>query len=112
MGYALFLVLVFQTASATMIADTGKWDVEELSKRLHNPHIDLDCGACKAIVETIQYLVRQNTSEDEIAAFATLLCEQLQIETDNLVCIQGVQEFKVSRAVAAMIQFCSSYLFL
>ena len=79
-----------------MIAD--KWDVEELRKQLHDPtkeRIDLDCDACVVIVDVIQFLVRQNADEEEIAKAVTELCITLKIE-DNLVCTQIVQEFKVS----------------
>ena len=104
MGIKLLAVwLVFQTsalASALMIPH--KWDVEELSKQLHDPPskelIDIDCGACKVIVDTIQLLARQNASEDEIAKAVTELCILLKIE-DELVCFQGVQEFKVSMCI-------------
>ena len=78
-----------------MIAD--KWNVEELSKRLHDPskeRIDLDCDACVAVVDLIQFLIRQNASEEEMVHGVTIFCINLKIE-DNLVCTQVVREFKV-----------------
>ena len=101
MSHAGFIVnlvalwLVIQT-SAMMIAD--KLNVEELRKQLHDPtkeRIDLDCDACVLMVDVIQFLVRQNANEEEIAKAATELCIQLKIE-DKSVCTQGVQEFKVN----------------
>ena len=87
--------LVLQTSAMT-IAD--KWDVETLSKQLHDPSkelIDLECDACVVIVDTVQFLARRNASEDEIVTTITELCILLKLE-HNLICIQGVQEFKVS----------------
>ena len=81
-----------------MIAD--KWDVEKLSKQLHDPakeRIDLDCDACVVLVDTIQLLARGNASEDAIADVITELCITLNIE-DKLVCTQAVREFKVNPA--------------
>ena len=94
----LAIWLVFQTSAlAWVIPD--KWDVEELSKQLHDPSkelIDLNrCHACKSMVDEIRSLARQNASEDEIASLATKLCIKLKIE-DKSVCTQIVQEFKVS----------------
>ena len=93
----LAIWLVFQTSAlAWVIPD--KWDLEELSKQLHDPSkelIDLDCDTCKVIVDTIQFLARQNASEDEIVTVATELCILLKIE-DKSICTQIVQEFKVS----------------
>lgn len=103
MGIKLLAIwLVFQTsalASPMMIPD--KWDVEELSKQLHDPSkelIDIDCDACVIIVRTIQLLARQNASEDDIAKAATELCILLKIE-DKSICTQAVQEFKVSTCI-------------
>ena len=79
-----------------MIAD--KWDVEELNKQLHDPskeRIDLDCDACVITVELVQFLIKQNTSVEEIVHGVTEFCIYLKIE-DNLVCTQIVREFKVS----------------
>ena len=93
----LVLPRVLQT-SATPIVDRD-WDLEKLSKQLHDPskeRIDFDCDACILIVDTIQRLARENASEDEVATVATELCIKLQIERANFICRQGVQEFKVS----------------
>jgi len=81
-----------------MVSD--KWDVEKLSKQLHDPakeRIDLDCDACVVLVDAIQFLARENKSEDEIVDVATELCIKLGIE-DKLVCTQAVREFKVNPA--------------
>ena len=97
MGINLLAIWLVLQTSAMMIGD-GKRDVEELNKQLHDPSkelIDLDCDACVIIVDTIQLLARQNASEDEIATTVTKLCMLFKIE-DNLLCTQGVQEFKVS----------------
>ena len=83
-----------------MIPD--KWDVEELSKQLRDPskeRIDLDCDACKVIVDTIQFLARQDATEDVIATVATEFCIKFLYQYkhfDKSVCTQAVQEFKVS----------------
>ena len=87
--------LIFQT-SAMMIAD--KWDVEELSKQLHDPakeRIDLACDTCEVLVDAIQSLVRWNMSEDAIVSAITELCIVLKVK-DSLVCSGIVPEFKVS----------------
>lgn len=87
--------LILQT-SAVMIAD--KWDIEELSKKLHDPtkeRIDLACDACEVMVDAVQHLVRSNLSEDAIAAVLTKLCILFKVE-DSLVCTGIVPEFKVS----------------
>ena len=79
-----------------MIAD--KWDIEELSKRLHDPakeRIDLACDTCDVLVDAIQFLVRSNTSEDTIVSVLAKLCTVLKVE-DSLVCKGIVPEFKVS----------------
>ena len=79
-----------------MIAD--KWDVEELSKQLHDPakeRIDLACDTCKVMVEAIQYLASMNTPEDTIVSVLTELCILFKVE-DSLVCSGIVPEFKVS----------------
>lgn len=91
----LAIWLTLQT-SAIMIAD--KWDVEELSKQLHDPakeRIDLACDTCKVMVDVIQYLASRNTSEDTIVSVLTKLCVALKVE-DSLVCDGIVPEFKVS----------------
>lgn len=91
----LAIWLVLQT-SAMMISD--KWDAETLNKQLHDSskeRIDLDCDACKILVDMIQFLARLNSSEDEIAAALAKYCIDRKLE-DNLVCTQVVQEFKVS----------------
>ena len=81
--------------SALMIADN--WNMEKLSKQLHDPskeRIDLDCDACVVMVDLIQSLARQNASEAEMVHGVTKFCIDLKIE-DNLVCTQVVREFKV-----------------
>ena len=100
MGTKLLAIwLVFQTSAlAWVIPD--KWDVEELSKQLHDlskERIDLDCDACKVLVDTIQFLARQDATEDVIATVATEFCIKfLSKHFDKSVCTQAVQEFKVS----------------
>lgn len=95
----LALIWLAFLASARVITDKwDKWDVEKLNKLLHDPskeRIDLDCDACKIIVDAIQFLARLNASEDEVAAVATWLCINLNIEV-SYICQQGVHEFKVS----------------
>ena len=91
----LAIWLVFQT-SAMMTVD--KWDVEKLNDRLQDPSkdgIDLDCDACVILVDMVQFLARQNASEDEIVAAVTKYCIITKIE-DTLVCTQVVREFMVS----------------
>ena len=96
----LALIWLALLASAREITDKwDKWDVEKLNTLLHDPskeRIDLDCDACKIMVDAIQFLARLNASEDEVAAVATWLCINLNIEF-SYICQQGVQEFKVSR---------------
>ena len=97
-GTSLLTIWLVLQSSATAIMDRD-WDLEKLSKQLHDPskeRIDLDCDACILIVDTIQRLARENVSEDEVATVATELCIKLQIERANFICRQGVQEFKVS----------------
>ena len=94
----LALIWLAFPASARVIMDR-KWDVEKLNKQLHDPskeRIDLDCDACKIIVDAIQFLARLDASEDEVATVATWLCINLNIEV-SYICQQGVQEFKVRR---------------
>ena len=52
---------------------------------------------CVVLVDAIQFLARENKSEDEIVDVATELCIKLGIE-DKLVCTQAVREFKVNPA--------------
>ena len=97
---ALIYIWLAFLASARVITNKWdtEWDVETLNKQLHDPskeRIDLDCDACKIIVDAIQFLARLNASEDEVAAVATWLCINLNIEV-SYICQQGVQEFKVS----------------
>ena len=73
--------------------------MEKLNKQLHDSskeRIDLECDACLIIVDAIQFLARLNSSEDEVATVATWLCINLNIEV-SFICVQGVEEFKVSR---------------
>ncbi|XP_065888775.1 sphingomyelin phosphodiesterase-like isoform X2 [Dysidea avara] len=55
--------------------------------------IDVECDSCILVVETIQFLFRENRSEDEIVDAAIELCTRLHIE-DKYVCSGIVPEFK------------------
>ena len=103
--------LILQT-SAMMIAD--KWDVEELTKRLHDPakeRIDLACDACDVMVDAIQSLARSGVSEDVIVAVLKKLCVILKIE-DSLVCNGIIPEFKVSACCYVKHQHDTSMVFV
>ena len=91
----LSLWLILQT-SAMVIMD--KWDVEELREQLQDPtkeRIDLECDACRVMVDAIQDLARKHASEDTIVYVAEKLCTLLKIQ-DSLVCHGIIPEFKVS----------------
>jgi len=83
-------------SSASLISDN--WDEDELYKQLHDPakrKIDVECETCFLVVEVIQFLARENRSEDEIAEAVLELCISLQM-ADQLVCSEIIPEFKVS----------------
>ena len=58
----------------------------------------IGCTTCKIIVKGLQYLVRLNSSEEEIVRFATYVCKEFGIE-DGRVCRSITMEFKVSGMV-------------
>jgi len=97
--------------SAIMIAD--KWDIDELNKQLHDPtkeRIDLDCDVCVLLVDAIQFLARENFTEDTIVSVLTKLCIELKIQ-DKLVCRGIVPEFKVSARCYVAMMYSYSYGF-
>lgn len=55
---------------------------------------DLECETCKIVVELIQELLMQNTTEHDIVNVVTRVCIDLKIEDEN-VCTLVVREFKV-----------------
>ena len=101
MEYATHLVAIWLVLQCSAMMLPDKLNMEELSKRLHDPskeRIDLDCDACVVVVDLIQFLARQNASEAEMVHGVTRFCIDLKIE-DNLVCTQVVQEFKVNQCL-------------
>lgn len=92
--------------------------VDELYKQLHNlakGEIDVECDSCFLIVKTIQFLSRENKSEDEIVDAAIELCTRLKIE-DKYVCSAIVPEFKVSYltnfSYVTAVQIATAYVIL
>jgi len=70
-------------------------ELQDAAKELKKELIDHDCEACLVTVGAIQFLARENFTEDTIVDVLTKLCIKFKIK-DKLVCRGIIPEFKVS----------------
>ena len=106
------------TAAICLVLGTSamvitNWEVEKLSKQLHDltgkERINLDCDICEITVKAIQLLGRLNTSEDEVASAITKLVCPLLNKTQRIeyfICEQIIQEYKVSCCLHSYMYAC------